>query len=303
MIRRTKAAFIVPVVASLVLSTVSAGFAEPEQDSAAPEPAVANDQVVVTLQVVRPKDNPSDIRLIDYSPSQAVPAPAPAPVQAAPAPQLPAPVPAQPEVKPAEQSPKTVAEAPRPVEPAAEPKPAKPAPAAKKPTAAVKPVSPAPRTALAKPKVAPKPKSPAPKVKATPKPNPQKQSIISRAVKSATGLVSRAMSWIGTRYIWGGLSKAGVDCSGLTRMIYKSVGVHLPHNARQQFKLGRAVAKSSLAPGDLVFFNTSGPLSHVGIYVGNNKFVHAANPRRGVRTDSLGSSYYYKRYAGARRYI
>lgn len=289
-------------MASLVMSSVSVCFAEPAQNAVTDDSAAANDQVVVTLQVVRPKGNPSDIQLVDYSER-------PAPVQQAPEPP---PAPAQSEAKPADQALATVAEAPRPSQtapehkpaakpvkkPAAEPvkKPA-PAPAVKKPVVAPKPKSPAPKSSIAKPK------APAPKAKAAPKPNPQKQSIISRAVKGAASLASRAVSWIGTRYVWGGLSKAGVDCSGLTRMIYKSVGVHLPHNARQQFKLGRSVAKSALQPGDLVFFNTSGPITHVGIYIGSNKFVHAANPRRGVRTDSLGSSYYHKRYAGARRYI
>ncbi|MGB9587905.1 MAG: C40 family peptidase, partial [Armatimonadota bacterium] len=117
------------------------------------------------------------------------------------------------------------------------------------------------------------------------------------------GLVTRALGWLGTRYVWGGTSTKGVDCSGLTQSLYKSQGIKLPHNAKAQFKLGKPVPRDALIPGDLVFFNTRGPLTHVGMYIGDGKFVHAANPRRGVRIDSLSSRYYSSRYAGARRYI
>jgi cell wall-associated NlpC family hydrolase len=79
-------------------------------------------------------------------------------------------------------------------------------------------------------------------------------------------------------------------------------GVGLPHNARMQFRLGQPVGRSAMLPGDLVFFNTRGPLTHVGVYIGNDQFLHAANPRRGVRIDQLSSPYYAKRFAGARRY-
>lgn len=127
--------------------------------------------------------------------------------------------------------------------------------------------------------------------------------LMSRIISATRGLVGRALSWLGTRYVWGGLSRKGVDCSGLTRLIYKSEGIDLPRTAKQQFKAGRPVPRKSLVPGDLVFFNTRGPITHVGMYIGNNKFIHAANPRRGVRIDSLGSAYYHKRFAGARRYI
>lgn len=290
----------IPLVVSFLLGSSPMVFADP---AAPAEPQRSDQQTAdkptTTLLVVRRKDNPSEFTLVDArkpEPVQAAPKP-PSVVAPEPRPQAnagavsqvqtpPAP-PAKPEPKP-EQKP-----VPKP-----EPKPAvKPAPAPRKQSVAPKPKSPAPKAALKKPAPSPKPKTSAPK------PDARKQSIVSRVVKAAGGLVSRALSWIGTRYVWGGMSSAGVDCSGLTSLIYKTVGVKLPHNARQQFKLGRSVARSSLSAGDLVFFNISGPISHVGIYIGNNKFVHAANKRRGVRTDSLGSSYYSKRYAGARRYI
>jgi len=126
--------------------------------------------------------------------------------------------------------------------------------------------------------------------------------VINRVVDSTRNLVNRAFSWLGTRYVWGGTSRRGVDCSGLTRLLYGTEGVNLPHKAKLQFKRGQVVARNQLSPGDLVFFNTVGPISHVGIYIGEGKFLHAANPRRGVRIDSLNSAYYSKRFAGARRY-
>lgn len=128
------------------------------------------------------------------------------------------------------------------------------------------------------------------------------QGFVSRVMSATKGMIDRAVSWLGTSYRWGGSSKNGIDCSGLTRQVYKGEGIGLPHNARLQYKKGKPVAKTAMLPGDLVFFNTRGPLTHVGIYIGDNKFVHAANRRRGVRVDSLSSPYYTKYFAGARRY-
>jgi len=130
-----------------------------------------------------------------------------------------------------------------------------------------------------------------------------KRGLVSRIVAVGKRLVSRAMSWKGVRYVWGGSSKRGVDCSGLTQLIFAKEGIWLPHSASVQFKMGRPISRKGLLPGDLVFFNTRGPISHVGIYVGDGKFIHAANRRRGVRVDYLKSPYYSKRYAGARRYL
>jgi peptidoglycan DL-endopeptidase CwlO len=179
---------------------------------------------------------------------------------------------------------------------------APPSPAGDKTPGKLVQPEPKPRPAPVK-AVQPKP-APAPKVtQEKPKAAPAYDTgFVSRVIRGTSGLVSRARSWLGTRYVWGGSSSRGVDCSGLTRLLYKSEGVNLPHSAKQQFKMGKPVAKSSLLPGDLVFFNTMGPISHVGMYIGNGKFIHAANRRAGVRTDSLGSAYYSKRFAGARRY-
>ena len=147
------------------------------------------------------------------------------------------------------------------------------------------------------------PQNPPKTVASAPKSDPKdKPGIVSQIVDATKGLINHAFSWLGTRYVWGGNTKKGVDCSGLTRQLYKKEGIPLPHNAKQQFKRGQAVAKNNLLPGDLVFFNTRGPITHVGVYIGNNEFLHAANPRKGVRVDKLNSAYYSKRYAGARRY-
>ena len=126
--------------------------------------------------------------------------------------------------------------------------------------------------------------------------------LVAKIISATKGLIGRAISWLGTQYVWGGISKKGVDCSGLTRLLYLSEGIVLPHSVKLQYHIGQVVARFALLPGDLVFFNTTGPLSHVGMYIGNGKFLHAANPKRGVRIDDLGSKYYNKRFAGARRY-
>jgi cell wall-associated NlpC family hydrolase len=127
-------------------------------------------------------------------------------------------------------------------------------------------------------------------------------SFISKVVQGTKKLVTRAMTYAGARYKWGGSSRSGIDCSGLTRILYLAEGVKLPHNAKQQFKLGKPVPRQGLLPGDLVFFNTRGPLTHVGMWIGNGQFIHAASRMRGVRVDSLSKAYYAKRFAGARRY-
>ncbi len=118
-------------------------------------------------------------------------------------------------------------------------------------------------------------------------------------------IIAKARQYIGSSYVRGSASpSSGFDCSGFVHYIHKAVlGVTLPRSSDTQFKRGRPVSRSDLAPGDVVFFENTYKrgISHVGIYVGNNQFIHAANGRRGVRIDSLGSSYYAPRYAGARR--
>lgn len=122
------------------------------------------------------------------------------------------------------------------------------------------------------------------------------------AGKGQMKVVRTALAYQGARYRRGGTSRGGFDCSGFTRYVYAKYGVMLPHSSAAQAKVGRPVSRGQLKPGDIVYFRTyrRGP-SHVGIYTGNNKFVHASTYGRGVVVDSLGSSYYAKRYLGARR--
>lgn len=115
-------------------------------------------------------------------------------------------------------------------------------------------------------------------------------------------LMSAIMSYMGTPYEIGGDTHAGMDCSGFSMVIFKSVyDIALPHSALEQSSLGERVSENNLRPGDLVFFRTVGTrISHVGIYVGNNLFANAS-VSHGVTISSLESRYYKRRYAGARR--
>lgn len=116
-------------------------------------------------------------------------------------------------------------------------------------------------------------------------------------------IVRTASRFQGVRYRWGGSSRSGFDCSGFTRYIFRhKAGVELPHSASAQFRMGKRVPRDQLKPGDLVFFQTyRRGASHVGIYIGNGKFIHASSARGRVRVDSLNEGYYRQRYLGARR--
>jgi len=119
-------------------------------------------------------------------------------------------------------------------------------------------------------------------------------------------IVSMARSFVGMPYSWGGSSPdEGFDCSGLTTAIYQLIGLSLPHSSKKQYGLGTPVKKAQLLEGDLVFFATSSArkVSHVGIYIGDNKFIHAPGRNKQIRTDSLSNSYFIKRYVGARTYL
>lgn len=119
-------------------------------------------------------------------------------------------------------------------------------------------------------------------------------------------LVATARRFIGTPYRWGGASAdRGFDCSGLTMTVYRLNGMELPRNSRSQYRRGRPVPRGELQKGDLVFFATDGRgrVSHVGIYSGAGKFIHAPGKGRTIGTASLSSRYFRARYAGARRYL
>ena len=118
--------------------------------------------------------------------------------------------------------------------------------------------------------------------------------------------VQAAYAFRGTRYVMGGTSRSGFDCSGFVRYILGATdGVALPRTATEQYYHGAPIPDGHLQPGDLVFFKNTYKrgISHVGIYAGAGKFIHAANAHKGVRMDSLADSYYVAHYAGARRVL
>lgn len=114
-------------------------------------------------------------------------------------------------------------------------------------------------------------------------------------------LVKAAMGFLGAPYRLGGFSIKGLDCSGLVKKIYQAFNIDLPRTAFEQSHVGLRVARSKLIEGDLLFFNTRRTLGHVGIYIGNNQFVHASSRKRGVRIDNLNTPYYDKRFVRAVR--
>jgi cell wall-associated NlpC family hydrolase len=129
---------------------------------------------------------------------------------------------------------------------------------------------------------------------------------VARVLQSAQDLAIYALGLIGVDYRYGGSSpEHGLDCSGLVRYVFQEVvGVTLPRTAREMARLGGRVAPGDLKAGDLVFFNTrSSPFSHVGIYLGDDRFIHA--PHRGgeVEIVTMSQRYWQQRYDGARRLV
>lgn len=121
---------------------------------------------------------------------------------------------------------------------------------------------------------------------------------------SGTAIVAKAKQYLGVPYVWGGASPSGFDCSGFVYYVLNAVGVSVPRSLASQQKMGVAVAKSDLQPGDVVYFQntyTTG-ISHVGIYVGDGKFIHAPHSGSVVSYADLNSTYYINHYYGARRF-
>lgn len=122
----------------------------------------------------------------------------------------------------------------------------------------------------------------------------------------AAEVVFRALSLLGVNYRWGGNTvETGLDCSGLVRLVFHdALGLPLPRRSDEISRVGGDVSPTELQPGDLVFFNTlRRAFSHVGIYIGNNQFVHAPSSGGAVRVENLGASYWSTRFDGARRLL
>jgi cell wall-associated NlpC family hydrolase len=128
--------------------------------------------------------------------------------------------------------------------------------------------------------------------------------VVDSVSNKTEALINEAMQFIGVRYRWNGdLPQSGLDASGFVRFVFKDkLGFLLPPKSSQMSKVGKPIARDELQPGDLVFFNTMRlTFSHVGIYVGDNKFIHSPSKGSTVRVDDLASAYWDKRFDGARR--
>lgn len=137
----------------------------------------------------------------------------------------------------------------------------------------------------------------------SPTPTPR---TVAPAADPGTEIVFRALSLLGVHYRFGGNSpESGLDCSGLVRLVFNdTLGLPLPRRSEEISRVGGSVRPTELQPGDLVFFNTlRRAFSHVGIYIGNNQFVHAPSSGGQIRVESLGADYWSRRFDGARRVI
>lgn len=122
--------------------------------------------------------------------------------------------------------------------------------------------------------------------------------------ESAQEILMNALSLTGIQYKYGGHSpETGFDCSGFVRYVFQqATNMSLPHNAKAISQVGEVISRDQLKPGDLVFFNTMrSAFSHVGIYLGNNRFIHAPSSGGGVHVVDMNAQYWAKRYDGARR--
>jgi len=116
--------------------------------------------------------------------------------------------------------------------------------------------------------------------------NPEERSLLVKVVKT----------FLGVPYKFGGSTLKGIDCSAFVRKIYEVFNIELPRTTREQFSIGKKVQKNQLEEGDLVFFRETGNRAHVGIYVGENQFVHASSYSKEVKIDYLDTPYYSKRF-------
>lgn len=131
-------------------------------------------------------------------------------------------------------------------------------------------------------------------------------SFLERYTNAAQDVILHGLKLVGINYRWGGNNEdSGLDCSGFVRLVFKeTVGTLLPRTSKEMSEMGEHVDATDLKPGDLVFFNTMRrTFSHVGIYLGDNYFLHAPRAGAEVRVESMASSYWLSRYNGARRIL
>lgn len=131
-------------------------------------------------------------------------------------------------------------------------------------------------------------------------------SLFERYTNSAQDLILKGLELVGINYRRGGTDPDnGLDCSGFVQIVFKdAVGMLLPRTAREQSEMGNVVDKNELKAGDLVFFNTMRrTFSHVGIYLGDNRFLHAPRTGAEIRVEDMSQGYWVKRYNGARRVV
>ena len=150
------------------------------------------------------------------------------------------------------------------------------------------------------------PPAPSPKVEFSEPASSQSSSKRTAALsrREADELIGNAMGLLGVSYRFGGSSvSSGFDCSGFMQHIFrKTMQINLPRTSAEQAKMGVAVSRSELQPGDMVFFSTSrGRISHVGLYIGNNRFIHAPRTGKSIEITSLGNKYWNSKYVTARR--
>ena len=120
-------------------------------------------------------------------------------------------------------------------------------------------------------------------------------------------IIDNAKRYLGGKYLWGGTNPNGFDCSGYIKYLYEKAGIELPRTAYQQSKVGKLIKRDELKKGDLLFFLTDKtrhiPITHVGMYIGNDKFIHAASKAKGIIISSLSKSKYSKYFVKAKRII
>lgn len=131
----------------------------------------------------------------------------------------------------------------------------------------------------------------------------QAEQVAPADATKADKLISIAKSKLGSPYVYGSTGPSSFDCSGYTSYVFRQIGISLPRVASSQAYGAKKVAKSNLQKGDLVFFNTFGGISHVGIYMENGNFIHASSYGRGVTISNINDSYYGPRYVTAARYL